>query len=86
VQRFFDRVSEAQRDLYMVSPRYGRARPRKDYRNGYYQRDFVTKFGTLRLRVARTRKQSFLPPVVTRFQRRAEDVSLLIRGHGCTVL
>jgi putative transposase len=63
----------------MVSRRYQRSESRKDYRNGYYERDFVTKFATLRLRVARTRKRGFLPEVVARFQRRAEDVTLLIR-------
>jgi putative transposase len=78
-QKFFDLLSERQRDLYMVSPRYGRTAERKDYRNGYYPRDFVTRFGTLRLRVARTRKRGFLPEVVNKFQRRAEEVTLLIR-------
>ena len=68
-QRFFDALSEGQRDLYMVSPRYGRTAERTDYRNGYYERDFVTKFGTLRLRVARTRKRGFLPEVVEQFHR-----------------
>lgn len=33
----------------------------RDYRNGFYFRDFVTRFGTLRLKVARTRDGSFLP-------------------------
>ncbi|MBV9625575.1 MAG: IS256 family transposase [Acidobacteria bacterium] len=78
-KRFFELLSERQRDFYMVSPRYGRAEKRKDYRNGYYERDFVTRFGTLRLRVARTRKKGFLPEVLKKFQRRAEEVSLLIR-------
>jgi putative transposase len=78
-QRFFDHLSEAQRDQYMVSARYSRPAQRQDYRNGYYERDFVTKFGTLRLRVARSRKRSFLPAVVTKFQRRADEVTLLIR-------
>jgi len=78
-QRFFDQLSEAQRDQYMVSARYSRPAERQDYRNGYYERDFVTKFGTLRLRVARSRKRSFLPQVVTKFQRRAGEVTLLIR-------
>ena len=62
-----------------VSPRYGRAEERKDYRNGYYERGFVTRFGTLRLRIARMRKKGFLPEVLKKFQRRAEEVSLLIR-------
>ena len=72
-------LSERQRDLYLVSPRYGRQKGRQDYRNGYYQRDFVTRFGTLRLKVARSRKGGFLPEVLKKFQRRAEEVSLLIR-------
>jgi len=38
-KRLFERLSERQRDLYMVSPRYGRSGDRKDYRNGYYERD-----------------------------------------------
>ncbi len=50
-QKFFPALSERQRDLYMVSRRYLRSAQRQDYRNGYYSRDFVTKFGTLRLRV-----------------------------------
>lgn len=78
-KRLFELLSERQRDLYMVSPRYGRAEKRKDYRNGYYERDFVTRFGTLRLRIARSRKKGFLPEVLKKFQRRAEEVSLLIR-------
>jgi putative transposase len=78
-KRFFELLSERQRDLYMVSPRYSRAEKRKDYRNGYYQHDFVTRFGTLRLRIARTRRKGFLPEVLQKFQRRAEEVSLLIR-------
>ena len=79
-KRLFELLSERQRDLYMVRPRYSRGEgTRKDYRNGYYERDFVTRFGTLRLRIARTRKKGFLPEVLKRFQRRAEEVALLIR-------
>jgi putative transposase len=79
MRRLFELLSERQRDLYMVSPRHGRQKSRQDYRNGYYERDFVTRFGTLRLRIARTRKRGFLPSVLQKFQRRAEEVSLLIR-------
>jgi len=39
----------------------------------------VTRFGSIRLRIARTRGKSFLPVGLRRFQRRAEEVSLLIR-------
>ena len=39
----------------------------------------MSRFGTIRLRIARTREKSFLPVGLKRFQRRAEEVSLLIR-------
>ena len=52
---------------------------RQEYRNGFYERSLVTIFGTLVLRIARTRRQSFLPRAIERFQRRAEEVMLLIR-------
>lgn len=78
-KKFFELLSERQRDRYMVSPRHGRSGERKDYRNGYYERDLVTRFGALRLRIARCRKRGFLPEVVRKFQRRADEVCLLIR-------
>jgi len=77
--RLFELLSERQRDLYMGSPRHSRQKPRRDYRNGYYERDFVSRFGSLRLRIARPRQRGFLPAVLQKFQRRAEEVSLLIR-------
>jgi len=39
---------------------YARAGER-EYRNGFHERSFVTIFGSLILRIARTRTQSFLP-------------------------
>jgi putative transposase len=79
-QRFFELQSERQRDRYAVRGVYQRRRNRQQpYRNGYYERDFVTRFGTIRLRIARTREKSFLPVGLRRFQRRAEEVSMLIR-------
>jgi len=79
-QKFFELQSERQRDRFSGWGRYERRRSqRRDYRNGYYERDFVTRLGTIRLRIARTRGKSFLPRGLKRFQRRAEEVSLLIR-------
>jgi putative transposase len=79
-QRFFELQSERERDRFSGAGRYERRRGRRRiYRNGYYERDFVTRFGTIRLRIARTRDKSFLPVGLRRFQRRAEEVSLLIR-------
>src|SRR5215813_7710355 len=85
-KKFFEADSERQRDRFAVVDAYERnAEQRGDYRNGYYERDFVTVLGTLRLRTARTRGQSFLPAGLEEFQRRAPEVSLLIREaflHG----
>jgi putative transposase len=79
-KKFFEADSERQRDRFAVVDAYERnAERRGDYRNGYYERDFVTVLGTLRLRIARTRGQSFLPAGIEEFQRRAPEVSLLIR-------
>src|SRR5262249_35804526 len=79
-QRFFELQSERQRDRYSGWAPYERRQgQRRRYRNGYYARDFVTRFGTIRLRIARTREKSFLPVGLQRFQRRAEEVSRLIR-------
>ena len=79
-KQFFELDSERQRDRYAVRESYQRRRSRRQpYRNGYYERDFVTRFGTIRLRIARTRGKSFLPRGLEPFQRRAADVALLIR-------
>ena len=57
-QQFFELQSERQRDRFSGAERYERRRGRRRvYRNGYYERDFVTRFGTIRLRIARTRRR-----------------------------
>ena len=79
-KHFFEAESDRLRDRYAVLDSYERG-PRRpsQYRNGYYERDFVTRFGTLRLRIARARDRSFLPPAIEKFQRRASELALLIR-------
>ena len=79
LQQLLEEDSRRQRDRYLCREAYARREGRKEYRNGYYERDFVTRFGTLRLRIARTRGQAFLPAGLRGFQRRAEEVTLLIR-------
>ena len=54
-QQLFELQSERQRDRYAVRAVYQRRRNRQQpYRNGYYERDFGTRFGTIRLRIGRT--------------------------------
>jgi transposase-like protein len=67
-KKFFELLSERERDRYMVSARYGQSAARQHHRNGYHLRDFVTRFGTLRLRIARSRQRGFLPEVMAKFQ------------------
>src|SRR5215831_10926463 len=79
-KKFWEADSARQRDRFAVVDAYERnEQKRRDYRNGYYERDFVTVLGTLRLRIARTRGRSFLPAGLEQFQRRAPEVSMLIR-------
>lgn len=79
-KKFFEADSARQRDLYCGAGWHERREETEpDYRNGYYERDFVTRLGTLRLRIARTRRKNFLPRGLEKFQRRAEEIALLIR-------
>jgi putative transposase len=79
-KHLFEAESERLRDRYAVLDSYERGqRQPSQYRNGYYERDFVTRFGTIRLRIARARGRSFLPPAIEKFQRRAPELAILIR-------
>jgi putative transposase len=79
-KHLFESESERLRDRYAVLDSYERGpRQPRQYRNGYYERDFVTRLGTIRLRVARARGRSFLPAAIEKFQRRAPELAMLIR-------
>lgn len=78
-KQFLEEDSRRQRDRWVGLERYERGEGKREYRNGYYERDFVTIFGTIRLRVARSRGKNHLPAGLRRFQRRADEVALLIR-------
>jgi transposase-like protein len=80
LKKFFESDSERQRDRYLGWGWYQRScELERDYRNGYYERDYVTRFGRLRIRIARTRGKAFLPRGLKQFQRRTDEVALLIR-------
>jgi len=79
-KQLLEAESERLRHRYAVLDSYERGpRQAKQYRNGYYERDFLTRFGSIRLRIARTRGQSFLPSGMEKFQRRAPELAMLIR-------
>ena len=51
-ERFWEEQSIRERAGYVGVGSYERAEAkRRDYRNGFYVRDFVTRLGTLRLRI-----------------------------------
>src|SRR6202140_2115891 len=52
---------------------------RIDYRNGFYEREYVTPLGVIRFRVSRTRLRSFLPRGMRALERRSPEVSEMIR-------
>jgi putative transposase len=79
LKQLLEAESERERQRYLMRDAYERKPDTQDYRNGSYERDVVTRLGTIRFRVARTRQKAFLPKAVERLQRRAEDVALLIR-------
>jgi putative transposase len=79
-KQFLELDSQRLRDRYTGWAQGERGpRSRARYRNGYYERDFVTPFGSIRLRIARARGKSFLPQGLAKFQRRAPAVAMLIR-------
>ena len=54
-------------------------KPRIDSRNGFYERDYATTLGVIRLRIPRTRLRSFLPRCIGPLERRSPEVAELIR-------
>jgi len=83
LKKFLEDWSERERDQFVGLRRYERyvagEEQRPEYRNGYYERDWVTRFGTVRIRIARSRGKAFLPTGLRKLQRRADEVALLIR-------
>ena len=78
LKRWLEQDSLDQRDQYMrQEPGESSEGPSKRYRNGFYERDWVTKFGTIRLRIARTRDKEL-------FADGAAGVPTPGRGGGVT--
>lgn len=65
----FNQLMEKQRDDYIGVGEYVRNSERVSHRNGYYERDFTTRIGTLELLVPRTRDGLFSPDLFQRYQR-----------------
>src|SRR3989442_6618075 len=81
LKKLLETDAEQQMADYLGLKWHERAKPaqRVDYRNGFYERDYVTPLGVIRLRIPRTRQRSFLPRWIGRLQRRAPEVAELVR-------
>lgn len=73
---FFNQLMEQQRDEYIQADHHERTQERVSQRNGYYERDFTTRVGTLELRVPRTRDGQFSPDLFERYQRNEQALIL----------
>lgn len=65
----FQQLMEEQRTQYIKANEFERSDERVSQRNGYYQRGWTTRIGTLDLEVPRTRDGKFSPNVFERYQR-----------------
>lgn len=74
--KVFNELMEKERDDYLNNEAYQRDPNRSTYRNGYYERDYTTKIGTLTLRVPRTRDGKFSTDIFERYQRNEKTLLL----------
>lgn len=65
----FHQLMEEQRTEYIQATEYERSDERVSQRNGYYEREWTTRIGTLNLTVPRTRDGKFSPSIFERYQR-----------------
>lgn len=69
LQTVFNQLMENQRTEYIQAAEYERSNERVGLRNGYYDRNWTTRIGTLELNVPRTRDGKFSPTLFERYQR-----------------
>jgi putative transposase len=60
---------EKERNDYLHADAYERSNERRDYRNGYYERELTMSIGKIKLKVPRTRNGEFSPTVFEKYAR-----------------
>ena len=75
--KVFNELMEKERDEYLENKSYQRDSNISTYRNGYYERDYTTKLGTLTLRVPRTKDGKFSTEVFERYQNMKKEIEKL---------
>lgn len=79
LQRLLERTMEIEIQDLIRAPRWAHSVQRVAHRNGHYFRTLLTSFGWInRLNVPRLRSGSFRPRLLSRYQRRCQDVDKLV--------
>ncbi|MBM4760904.1 IS256 family transposase [Bacillus sp. B15-48] len=60
---------EKERDDYLKADAYERSAERRDYRNGYYERELTMSIGKIKLKVPRTRNGEFSTSIFEKYAR-----------------
>jgi len=78
LESILNQILQAQATEQINAEPYERTDERKDYRNGYYLRNLVTRVGTLMLRVPRLRNGKLTTEIFTRYQRSEQALLLAL--------
>lgn len=79
----FNAYMEAERNEFIRADNYERNAGRTDYRNGYYERDYMMSIGNLHLKVPRTRSGEFSTKIFEKYQRK--DQAFVMAMVECVV-
>jgi transposase-like protein len=78
LESVLNQILQAQATEQIKAEPYERTEERQDYRNGYYQRNLVTRVGTLTLRVPRLRNGKLNTEIFSRYQRSEQALLLAL--------
>jgi len=78
LESILNQILQAQATEQIKAEPYERTEERQDYRNGYYQRNLVTRVGTLTLRVPRLRNGKLTTEIFSRYQRSEQALLLAL--------
>ncbi len=76
LEKIFNEVLKAQSTEQLCASPYERTDKRKAYRNGNYERELVTRVGTLNLHIPRHRNGEFSTELFARYQRSEQALVL----------
>jgi transposase-like protein len=77
--RYLEELMSYERQQFLKAGPYERRPERVDQANGFYQRFQTVSFGTVELKVPRTRSGKFQTQVLARYQRRSKAVEEAIK-------